>query len=347
MRFLFLGVCAAGMFACSGSDSSSESALRPPDGNPDASTDADFAMDAGSDAKVGADAAPCRPPSGGTPRTLVALGALPHGLATDGSFVFYTAGNALMKVAVTGGTPTPVATGARPDVVLLGASDVYWSDVAVTNEDFKLSTMPKAGGATRVIETHRKASFTGLTIDGTYLCWVTSQGGALTRQVLSMASDAETLGTLTDAGQNVQELAISGSKAYYGRTTDLSAELMSIPLAGGSPTVVLSSLDGFANSVRADARRVYVSDDKTVRAVDVASGKPSTIAAQQEGPTGLFVDGDEIYWANVRAGTIKRARVDGSCPVTIASGQGEPSAVVVDANRVYWLTGRALVAVPK
>jgi DNA-binding beta-propeller fold protein YncE len=56
----------------------------------------------------------------------------------------------------------------------------------------------------------------------------------------------------------------------------------------------------------------------------------------QDDPSGIAVNGSNIYWADLGSGTIMEANLDGSSPQAIVSGQPEPAGIAVDGSNIYW-----------
>jgi hypothetical protein len=75
----------------------------------------------------------------------------------------------------------------------------------------------------------------------------------------------------------------------------------------------------------------------------IAGGTPSLVATAQKDTVGLAVAGSTIYWANVggappNSGSIVSAPLAGGTPTVLAAGQGEPVAIATDGTNVYWTT---------
>jgi len=79
----------------------------------------------------------------------------------------------------------------------------------------------------------------------------------------------------------------------------------------------------------------------------LAGGSPATVAAMQGGPRDVAVDGTSVYWGNSCAATVEKRLLDGGATVVLASGQSGPDNIVVDATRAYWTNDDGtIVAVP-
>ncbi len=150
------------------------------------------------------------------------------------------------------------------------------------------------------------------------------------------------------AGGNLAVLADAIYWANYGTSAAASngAILRVAEDAGftASPPAVASNRPG-PDSVAVEGANVFWSE---VGATDgggalyrafVDGGARTAIAPGQHAPRPIALYGNQIYWADLRDGTIKRVNKDGSGTVeTLASGQASPFTVVVDASGVYWAT---------
>jgi hypothetical protein len=97
--------------------------------------------------------------------------------------------------------------------------------------------------------------------------------------------------------------------------------------------ITIASTQNGPVGVALDAQNIYWTnaDEGAVYRAARTGGARTTIATSQPHPLGIAVEGSDVYWANVNAGTIARNGV------VIASGQNQAWRLVVDAKAIYWV----------
>lgn len=105
--------------------------------------------------------------------------------------------------------------------------------------------------------------------------------------------------------------------------------MSSLALASGVAGVATMALD---------SGKVYFTDGvAAVQSVAITDGTVTTIAAAQEVPTGMAIDGDYVYWSNNLGAAIKRARKDGTGVPELVAAANLPTSVGVFGDYVYWV----------
>jgi hypothetical protein len=186
----------------------------------------------------------------------------------------------------------------------------------------------------------------GLAIDGTSVYWASA---GRNMSVPKVGGDVPT--TLC-SGDNSGFIAVDGARAYW-TTGDIITPgyLKSVPLSGGSPTVLASEL-GYPWDIAVHRGNVYWTNRTggTLMAVPVDGGEPRVLFSGSESLLGLAIDDTNVYWAASTAGSVMRMPLGGGAPVTLASNQEVPFALAVDATSVYWTSsgdGTVMKLTPK
>ena len=78
----------------------------------------------------------------------------------------------------------------------------------------------------------------------------------------------------------------------------------------------------------------------------VSNSLTDSVAANQEGPSGLAVDSSTVYWTNYYGGTVMKVATTGT-PVVLAIGQTSPASIAIDSANVYWTANGAVMRTPK
>jgi hypothetical protein len=72
-------------------------------------------------------------------------------------------------------------------------------------------------------------------------------------------------------------------------------------------------------------------------------GSFETLASDQDTPSGVAVDDEQVYWTTAGSGLILSMPKAGGDVTTLASGQTKPYAVAVNATGVYWTSADGTV----
>jgi hypothetical protein len=152
----------------------------------------------------------------------------------------------VMKVPLTGGAPTTVATANGPWDLTLDASNVYW-----TSFDGVLSAPKSGGAATSLVGPSPTLPTAGIAVDSTNLYWGSqSPAGVSTVPVQGGTPTvvyAETLATAPGP------IAIDGASLYWA---DLSNAVNTGPPGGGTAETLAAGQTEVV-AIAADATGVY------------------------------------------------------------------------------------------
>jgi hypothetical protein len=132
-------------------------------------------------------------------------------------------------------------------------------------------------------------------------------------------------------------IAIDSANAYF---TDFNSNgVMSVPLGGGTPTLLATDPNGPV-CVTVSGGVLYWGSYAAVNAVPSAGG-PFAVLAAAEWPTGLAAEGGRLYWTSFNgdngSGPIETVAINGGPVEGIVPSLGEGrGGIALDANFVYW-----------
>jgi hypothetical protein len=274
----------------------------------------------------------------------------PHGLAVDGTSVYWTTAfgsNAVMKVGLCGGSPTVLSN----DVADEGASSitvdsfyVYWTtaeSIRATELDGGPITtfVPSQMGPTSLVV--EQAFGTGPTV----LYWLNAPGGGAGTGTLAEAILASPPTFLASGLNQPSGLASDDTSLYWTEYNPGMVRKLPGPLEG--PIVTLAQSAAGPNQIAVRGGVVYWTNTAEGGVYKVGSngGTPSQLAS---GPAlGIAVDDANVYWTSPNGacssagptcsgGKVMRLPIGGGTPTTLASNEYEPKVIAVDATSVYW-----------
>jgi hypothetical protein len=168
----------------------------------------------------------------------------------DDTSVYWTeqTAGAVMKVPLTGGTPSVVTTANSPWDIALDATNVYW-----TSTVDGVMKAPKGGGAATALSTPGPTLPTaGIAVNATNVYWGSQfPAGVSTVPVQGGPQSvvyAETMATAAGA------LALEETSLYWA---DMSNAVHAGPLGGGT-AVTLATGQSEVNAIAVDATSVYL-----------------------------------------------------------------------------------------
>jgi hypothetical protein len=204
-----------------------------------------------------------------------------------------------------------------------------------------------------------------LVLDSTYFYWTSNAG-------VSRIPKGGGCVQLVASTPNAWGMAVGPSNVYW--TTQNSGTVMSVPIAGGSPSTLWSApAPGvYTDGIAVDSANVYWSaiwpnNQGVILEEPKGGGAVSVLASGLINPFDVTVDSKSVYWTEqgpnnpqttngmtlsallsgatplpeggVDAGDAAVGAYDGGGPVTVlASGQYLPMWIAVDSANVYWTT---------
>lgn len=180
---------------------------------------------------------------------------------------------------------------------------------------------------------------TGITLDATYVYWLTGgASGALMKMPIVGGSGVV---LATGYSYNVA-IAVDSIHAYWCT----GENIFRVPLSGGTSETLASNNTyvWFPGSIAVDTTHVYwptTSSSGSIMKVPLAGGETPSFMATGQGISGrIAVNSTHIYWVSyvlaTGLGALRRVPLGGGAIETIASNQYYTQGIAVDATHVYW-----------
>jgi hypothetical protein len=179
---------------------------------------------------------------------------------------------------------------------------------------------------------------TMVTLNATHAYWIGSGNEAKVMRARLPHGEPE---VLADAQPWPMDIELDAQHVYWAGY----GTIWKMPLDGGMPMRLVTSMQVDAQAIALDASHVYAvanGDENTASVIKVAKtgGEPITLAALSGmGPTSIAVDATHVYWANGNNNVDKevlKVPLEGGEPVTLATGSSNVYAIAIDAAHVYW-----------
>ncbi len=142
----------------------------------------------------------------------------------------------------------------------------------------------------------------------------------------------------------------SGMTVCNGTCVDLQTDnancggcgLTCTACSAGECLVQLASNIPHASGIAINAIKAYVTSYQAsgnIYSMSLSGGGPTNLtpANPQNGPFGIVVDAQYVYWTNNLGNTVARMPLGGGvAPTTVASSQSSPTGIAIDSNNLYW-----------
>lgn len=252
------------------------------------------------------------PLAGGSAVVLADQQSLPHGLAVDGTFVYWlSTDGSVMKAPIAGGPWTELATG--PVAQLFGPTE------------------------------------RGLVLDADHVYWINSATGESDGQILKVSKNGGEITVLADGEFHPAAIAVDSDSVYYttfgwGFQDNPVAQgrVLRVPITGGTPTVIASGQSS-PSALAVDSNSVYWANyfGNSIMQAPLQGGAPVTLATVRGIPDDLAIDSEHLYWLQdfVNDAAVMRVSLTGGDAVelnTSAPGYLEPFSIALDCQHVYW-----------
>ncbi len=254
-------------------------------------------------------------PIAGGPKTRIAEVAFTDPavtIAVDETYVFFSAGGDVRRVAKSGGAATTLATGQTPSDMAVDGVRIYWTNVGNPIGQSSVASVPKDGGATTVLAA--MPYLHGMAVDESYAyftqggspsepgaVWKVPVGGGPPTPVFTgdfgwwaVSSYGPYLGALNRGQATVWRVdKATGARAMLGQLGDAGSEPMDI---------AIDAADAFT------AAAGYQSSEGSgdIRRFSLAGGPPAILADRQDKTQRLAVDAQCAYWTNYYTGDVMK-----------------------------------------
>jgi hypothetical protein len=180
----------------------------------------------------------------------------------------------------------------------------------------------------------------GLTVFGSNV-YVAAAGSNNVYSIPAAGGAATPLCTSPPAGGIPHDVLVMGGSIYWA---DGATSVLQMPLAGGAATVI-SSAEFTPYSLAAQGNTLFwvnhYQPSDLVRLVDLSkkplAPKNLATAPNVDYPTVVVANATYVVWANA-AGSIWRAKLDGTAQTSLGSGLGPIYGLTMDATDVYYTT---------
>jgi hypothetical protein len=192
----------------------------------------------------------------------------------------------------------------------------------------------------------------GIVSDGETVFWVEEGDLALaTGRIMAMPTDLSAGSTqLADLQGAPQSIVAYQQYVYWTNRNPVVGVWRAQKSMPSTPMKVSGNEIGSQTGLATDMTSLFWTNQllDTVSRADLPNGGTvATIAAMQDEPYSVAVDGTHVYWVN-RAdsvpgvGAVVRALKDGTDRVVLAESQEDPRHIAVDSDNVYWACGFGL-----
>jgi len=250
-------------------------------------------------------------------------------IVSDGSYVYWASKmtGKIMKAGVHGGAPVELAANQSwPSTGLaVDATHVYWNTVST---DGTLMKVPSSGGKPETLIATGASGIRGIAVDANAVYYTNNTQGTIGRYDLAANSPSVLVSGLTGP----MMIAVDADHVYW---TELQGRVKKVPKAGGSVTQLA---EGAGGAIAVTAVGVFLAAGEAVVKVALEGG-PALELAKSQRSRGIAADEQFVYWTDFLAGTVNKVSVDGGEVTVLAANQQGPEPIAIDGTSVYWASG--------
>jgi len=231
---------------------------------------------------------------------------------------------------VCGPIPTVLASGLdSPFAIALDASSIY---VTEYRDGGRILRFPIAGGPEVELATNQ-ARPRAIAVDASSVYWA-NEAGSVMKAALDGSAVVELAANLAEP----YALGISDSDAYF--TTHTGNEVLSVPLAGGSTTVVAPDQYD-PHGIFVDGTNLYWTTNETVRSITLGGGAVVPLASGLDEVHQIAASGTYVYFSTESLGEVLRVPIGGGAVAVVSSGHQYIEGIAADAGAVYFADSSA------
>jgi hypothetical protein len=238
------------------------------------------------------------PLSGGMPQLVVGMQQNPHGIASNGTNLFWTTlPGSIMKSDVNGmGATAIVSNQMGPTWLVIDATNVYWSNAT----DGSVWKAGQDGSNPTKLAAIGQGHAGRLAVDQTSVYFTDSTGGNVYSVPIAGAPQPTAIASQQASPRDV---AVAGGFLYFSN--------------GGSNMMTNGNISKLQLG---------------------GSNMPMAIVPNLVNPTGIASDGTNVWWAaSQMAGAIDRSSAMGGAVTQLATNQTYPNCIALDAKSIYWI----------
>jgi hypothetical protein len=245
----------------------------------------------------------------------------------------------LMKVSVSGGTPTILANSV-PGILKIAVDNmnIYW-----TSAD-SVYSIPLNGGEISTLASGLNSPV-DLAIDTENVFWTETVCCAhgQTGSIKKVPIIGGVVSVLADGVDAPGALALGMSNVYWtegGAIGEVEGfgRIAKAPINGGVATTVVSGISSDSSPIAVDNENVYVADSWTIKKVPAGGGLVEKLITDDDSIGDVATDGVNVYWIEKGLSKVRKIPIGGGSVTTLVDGSSGPAEKIDLLNgTIYWM----------